>query len=117
MSKLCFQDEVALSLLDRIVVIPKGIHSKNALLERLCSELQFPAYFGWSWDALFDCLCDLAWIAERRVVLLHRDIPLSDTKEQEMYLDVLSDAVESWLPHEDHELVVFFPADYKRISK
>ena len=34
---------------------------KAGLLERVATALEFPAWFGGNWDALYDCLADLGW--------------------------------------------------------
>jgi hypothetical protein len=49
------------------------IRDAAALLDACADSLQFPAYFGNSWDALQDCLSDLSWLPPRsRVVLWDR---------------------------------------------
>ena len=35
--------------------------TKRALLDEVARVVEFPAYFGRTWDALEDCLTDLAW--------------------------------------------------------
>lgn len=40
-----------------------GAYDKLTLLERTAAALEFPAWFGGNWDAWFDCLTDLGWIA------------------------------------------------------
>ncbi|MFF2195694.1 barstar family protein [Streptomyces sp. NPDC058157] len=32
--------------------------------------LRFPEYFGWNWDALYDCLRDLRWLSADAHVLI-----------------------------------------------
>lgn len=39
-----------------------GCHDKGDLLQRIAAMLEFPATFGHNWDALADCLGDLAWL-------------------------------------------------------
>ena len=39
-----------------------GCHDKNDLLLRIAKALAFPTTFGANWDALADCLGDLAWL-------------------------------------------------------
>ncbi|MFF5853549.1 barstar family protein [[Kitasatospora] papulosa] len=31
--------------------------------EKFYSALKFPEYFGWNWDAFYDCLRDLQWLS------------------------------------------------------
>jgi hypothetical protein len=38
-----------------------GCSDKAGLLARTADALEFPAWFGHNWDALADCLTDLAW--------------------------------------------------------
>ena len=53
--------------------IPVGITGKVALLTELAQRLHFPDYFGMNWDAVIDCLRDLAdrQPAEGYVLFLH----------------------------------------------
>jgi hypothetical protein len=111
---------------DFVLKVPVGIRSKAELLEAFASAGHFPDYFGWNWDALQDCLRDLSWICSRRVVVMHRDLPLlDDPAECRIYLEILlmvltdwtgsirPDAAESppeW-PYVEHELIVIFPAN------
>lgn len=39
---------------------------KHDLLRRIASALAFPGSFGMNWDALADCLGDLAWLPPTR---------------------------------------------------
>jgi hypothetical protein len=39
-----------------------AITDKPSLLRACADVLAFPAYFGHNWDALADCLTDLAWL-------------------------------------------------------
>ncbi len=95
---------------DFIAKVPTGISDRKAFLEVMRMILQFPVYFGNNWDALADFLRDLSWIQQRRVVILHDDIPPLDSSSISTYLDVLADCVRDWKPGEDHELVVVFPS-------
>lgn len=44
-----------------IIVDCIDILTKEELLQELASKLKFPAYFGHNWDALSDCLFDIAY--------------------------------------------------------
>jgi barstar (barnase inhibitor) len=78
----------------RVVVVPPDLADKNALLSWYAETLQFPEYFGANWDAFDECLRDLSWVKERRLVLYHRGVPLEESPEnQKIYIDVLAEVV------------------------
>src|SRR5205814_1896101 len=80
---MCEQD-------DFVLRVPGGIRSKAELLAALASAGRFPDYFGGNWDALQDCLRDLSWISNRKVVIMHSDLPLHDSPaECRTYLEIL----------------------------
>ncbi|MBI3149753.1 MAG: barstar family protein [Betaproteobacteria bacterium] len=66
---MCKQDNFVLRVL-------AGIRSKAELLAALASAGHFPGCFGGNWDALQDCLLDLSWISNRKVLVVHSDLPL-----------------------------------------
>ncbi len=35
--------------------------NKQRIFEEIAVKLEFPNYFGYNWDALDECLMDLAW--------------------------------------------------------
>jgi hypothetical protein len=73
-----------------VVHVPKGVDDKQSLLQLIATMLRFPAYFGYNWDALDECLADLSWIQNRVVWIWHEDIPLaSNPSEAQHYLRVL----------------------------
>ena len=76
--------------------MPSGFHSKLQLFSELQTLLRFPEYFGSNWDALEECIRDLAWLPlPGLVVLIHRDLPLeSDLANLKIYLSILTGAVE-----------------------
>jgi RNAse (barnase) inhibitor barstar len=58
----------------------KGVDNRDKLLEKLAQALGFPAYFGKNWDALNDCLTDLAWHpASGYVILLKKFAYFAET--------------------------------------
>jgi RNAse (barnase) inhibitor barstar len=99
---------------DFVARIPNGLRSRDELFAALRRELRLPEYFGDNWNALIDCLRDLSWIKEPRVLLIHADVPKLKRKDLVTYLEVLSDSVQDWQPREGHELSVSFHCDYLR---
>jgi RNAse (barnase) inhibitor barstar len=109
---------------DFVLRIPVGIRSKPDLLLACDSAGRFPDYFGRNWDALLDCLRDFSWIADRRIVIVHEDLPLRDSPEEcRTYLEILHQAATDWSepragpflrpladwPYVEHELLAAFP--------
>lgn len=93
----------------RFLEIPSTLANKDALIAWYARALGMPEYFGGNWDAFDECLRDLSWIEERRIVLYHRDLPLSESvADQKIYVDVLVGASRDWKPGEAHELIVAF---------
>ena len=74
------------------IIVPPRLESKTALLEFLKEALRLPDYFGYNWDALNDCLADVAEGTEK-FVLIHHDLPLeSEPEEQRIYLEIAGHA-------------------------
>ena len=94
---------------DRVFPIPCGLGTKSELLAALAGALSLPDYFGANWDALADCLTDLGWVPQRRLLVIHGDLPLRRTADRAAYLEVLGEAVQSWANAPDHSLAVGFP--------
>ncbi len=115
---------------DFVLRVPTGIRSEAELLTAWAGAGQFPDYFGGNWDALLDCLRDLSWISNRRVMVVHGDLPLRyNPTECRTYLEILQTALADWAesvrpdaaepPPEwkyvDHELRVIFPTEAKAV--
>jgi len=73
-----------------------GTTDKKALLARLASGLQFPAWFGANWDALEDCLTDLSWLDADGHVLLIEDASGLTADDLGVFKDVLSSSAQYW---------------------
>lgn len=87
-----------------------GILGADKLLDEVAKSLNFPAYFGENWNALFDCLKDFNWIKEKRICLIHKEIPSIEIEDLKIYLEILRDAADDWKEGEEHEFFVLFPA-------
>lgn len=97
------------------VAIVEGVRSKADLLRSLSSQLSFPDWFGWNWDALHDCLRDLSWLQESRIVLQHGDVPALPIDELRAYLDILSDVTRDSASGNQRELRVTFRPEARAI--
>ncbi|MFA7009521.1 MAG: barstar family protein [Elusimicrobiales bacterium] len=59
-----------------------GVKDKRGLLAALASALRFPAYFGYNWDALLDCLRSLPEFMNARgyaLIIERSDLFLKDS--------------------------------------
>jgi hypothetical protein len=73
--------------------------TKSALLDEMARVLAFPAHFGRSWDALEDCLTDLAWLpgAGYRLVVSAADRLLArDAAGYATFVALLEDVGRAW---------------------
>lgn len=95
-----------------VVQIPAGIGGVWDLLHLLAAELRFPGYFGGNFDALDECLRDLAWLpAGQKVRLNHADLPLLfGSHAREAYLGVLASAIRYWRTNGTRRFEVVFPS-------
>lgn len=67
---------------------------KDAVLAQIARQLEFPPWFGGNWDALEDCLTDLAWRpGTARVILFSGATPRGDLG---VLIDVLASAADFW---------------------
>lgn len=88
--------------------IDPTIVSTDELLKSIYYLLWFPGYFGFNWNALEDCLTDLDWLSESKIVIVHDDIPKIDERDLQIYLDILNSSVLDWKQNEQHDLEVVF---------
>ena len=94
-----------------VVRIPKGISDRGGLFDAMERERLLPPYFGSNWDALEEVLRDFHWIPQRRIIIIHEDLPRLPERELQTYLDVLRNCVGDWTPDDDHELIAVFPEE------
>jgi RNAse (barnase) inhibitor barstar len=76
-----------------------GCATKQEFLARTAAALEFPAWFGGNWDALFDCLTDLSWRpAPGYVVIFENAADLQRVHPGTLATatGILEDVVEAW---------------------
>ncbi len=78
------------------VVEIEDANSEQELLKQYYDKFHFPDYFGFNWDALWDCLCDLDWIVQNEIVIIHSCVPNLSFKDLSIYLEILCDMAEGW---------------------
>lgn len=86
-----FNDEIPGDIIPNSIVleIQRDVISKRDLLAIFLEGLKFP-YFGNNWDSLEDCLEDLSWLDEDKIIIFHYDVPLEDgSRDQFIYLDII----------------------------
>jgi len=77
----------------------KIVHGKDQFLKQAATALQFPAYFGYNWDAFADCLTDMTWFGADGFVILYDNFdPFAENERDEfgVALEVLQEAAEFW---------------------
>lgn len=76
-----------------------GCNGKAEVLDRFAAALRFPAWFGGNWDALADCLGDLAWWPADGYLLLLDHVGAWRAAEPDEFatlLEVLNEAAALW---------------------
>ena len=100
---------------DFVAELPEVITTKTQLLEAYYELLQFPAYFGFNWDAMDECLGDLEWIENRRVIIVHKALPDLEHSQLKVYIDVLAYCIRRWEKDEAHVVIVAFQEKLEQV--
>jgi len=93
-------DAVRGTVVDLVRIDLAAVSDKEQLLEQLASALAFPQWFGRNWDALEDCLGDLAWRAGDDHVLLIEGFEHLRARRPDDFgvlLDILASSAQFWL--------------------
>jgi len=99
---------------DFIIYFPESLNSKESLLNEFSKKALFPDYFSMNWDSFEECLRDLSWIKQKRLIIIHKHLPLLNSKKNlKIYLEILNDASTYWKLYEPHELLIIFPTSLK----
>jgi hypothetical protein len=74
----------------------RALAGRLDLLDRCAGALAFPSWFGRNWDAFFDCLGDLSWLAGAGHVLLweqYGGLARSDAKAWRQAYQIFGEAI------------------------
>lgn len=91
------------------VRVDPGIAVTSELLKALYYLLWFPGYFGFNWNALYDCLRDLEWIPMKRVAVIHGVLPNIPDADLKIYLEILRDSIVELKANNRTNLEIVFP--------
>lgn len=111
-----YKDDIDISESNIFYCVFKDIYTESALYRTYDQQFKFP-YFGFNWDALRDSLCGLdEWMKEKKIVIIHKNLPQLGEKDFKIYISVLYDVCELWEKYPDIlEFKVFFPVESKSI--
>lgn len=83
------------------VVDAATLQGEYEILEAMNSSFHFPAYFGWNWDALYDCLSNLEWVVADRYLLLIENadrLDIQGSQDHSDFVAVLGRVLRAWDP-------------------
>ncbi len=117
-SRLLFMSDPRSGLPPGALVVPLSAHirKKRELFGVMRKHLHFPGYFGGNWDALHDCLRDLAWLPDdAEIILRHESLPFADgSHHRATYFELLQSLLER-SPEERPTITVVFPESVKDV--
>jgi hypothetical protein len=91
------------------------VYDKNTLLHALYQSGEFPAYFGFNWDALADALVDFDWVGERKgIALIWRNPALLASRAPDVYAafgEIVEEAASTRREHGAAPLRILMPAE------
>lgn len=76
-----------------------GCNDKAGLLQQVAAAFGFPDHFGHNWDALADCLADLAWLDAPGYVLgiVHSEgLRVASGDDYATLVSILEDCSDQW---------------------
>ncbi len=76
----------------------RNISSPRGLFLTISRQLRFPDYFGHNWNALDDCMRDLAWIPAAHVVVEFKHLPVLAEQSPQLHA-TLVESLDMWRDH------------------
>lgn len=83
----------------------QGEVTKNSVLNALSAAFGFPDYFGYNWDAAFDCLCDALEAHDNLDVLFRRS---PDATLEKVSLDTFVTLLNDVIEHQPKDKLIRF---------
>ncbi|MEU7035545.1 barstar family protein [Streptomyces sp. NPDC046237] len=80
-------------------VAGQDMSDEVSAFQQLYEKLKFPDYFGWNWNALYDCLRDLQWLPSDHHILIiesAESVLSEDETAREMFFRTLWRAGRQW---------------------
>lgn len=76
------------------------IKDKDSFLREFSEQLRFPKYFGFNWDAFYDCITDMSWInLENGFLIVYKNahnFRIAQPDDWQQASEILLDAVDYW---------------------
>jgi hypothetical protein len=91
-----------------MIVLLNNIESVDDIFSQLDQKLNLPEYFGFNWNALYDCLCDLHWVMAKDLLIIHTGIFKLPGADLEAYTQLANDVADSWLNDDHHRISFIF---------
>ena len=95
------------------VIIDDKMDSKKEFIQAIYDGVKTPFQGSYNWDALYDVLCSMEWLADKKIVVRHLVLPALTGSDPKQYVNVLADAVRHWRLDKRHELLIVFQARNK----
>ena len=84
-----------------ITIIDRApIQDRDTLMHAFYQNCEFPGWFGFNWNALFDCLTDFEWAPAKGYVLIYRYPSVLQGRDPltwEHLMALLVDVNEQWM--------------------
>jgi RNAse (barnase) inhibitor barstar len=78
------------------IISPEKATSTAEWLQHLAQQLNFPAYFGANFDALYDCLCDREVMPQAACVLMIKHLEALEEEGSDTLIAVLQAVADEW---------------------